>query len=392
VAKVTVTLRLVNHTFPDDIDVLLVNPRGVGVILMSGAGGAFNLANRTLTFDDDAPISLPDNAQIASQTYKPTNYPPGDLFPDAPSGPYETQLSALIGSSPNGPWRLYIVDHGDGDTGSVDGGWELTFTFGTAPIADDDSAMTPNSTPVTIDVLANDTTEPFEKEPSTVTVTSGPSHGGTSVNAASGQITYTPTAGYSGPDSFTYTFKDSASLTSNPATVRVTVDPPIIVTTPTETATVTMTPTGTGTVVTTPAGTGTVGTTPATATVVTTSVPTAITTPTLSPTLISVTPTATATPPPVVVSVRQAGTNRLQVELTVSGTLQRIEWAAPPNASIEDEAGTPIAGGTLVLPANTSRATLYMRRLSGTSATVPLTLVGSFGIWHTFVGGGPDAW
>jgi len=33
-----------------------------------------------------------------------------------------------------------------------------------------------------------------------------------------------------------------------------------------------------------------------------------------------------------------------------------------------------------------------MRRLSGTSATVPLTLVGSFGIWHTFVGGGPDAW
>jgi hypothetical protein len=33
-----------------------------------------------------------------------------------------------------------------------------------------------------------------------------------------------------------------------------------------------------------------------------------------------------------------------------------------------------------------------VRRLSGTSATLPLTLTGSFGTWRTFVGGGPDAW
>jgi hypothetical protein len=30
--------------------------------------------------------------------------------------------------------------------------------------------------------------------------------------------------------------------------------------------------------------------------------------------------------------------------------------------------------------------------VSGSSAILPLTLSGSFGTWHTFVGGGPDAW
>jgi hypothetical protein len=33
-----------------------------------------------------------------------------------------------------------------------------------------------------------------------------------------------------------------------------------------------------------------------------------------------------------------------------------------------------------------------VRRLSGTSATVSLTLTGSFGTWRTLVGGGSDAW
>ena len=53
----------------------------------------------------------------------------------------------------------------------------------------------------------------------------GPAHGTLgSINQANGQVTYTPAAGYTGPDSFTFTVTDTTtSLTSNPATVSITV-------------------------------------------------------------------------------------------------------------------------------------------------------------------------
>ena len=53
-------------------------------------------------------------------------------------------------------------------------------------------------------------------------VASGASHG--TATASGTGITYTPTAGYSGPDSFTYT-ATNAGGTSAPATVTITVNP-----------------------------------------------------------------------------------------------------------------------------------------------------------------------
>ncbi len=59
----------------------------------------------------------------------------------------------------------------------------------------------------------------------TVAVATGAAHG---VATASGtSITYTPTAGYSGPDSFTYT-ATNAGGTSVPATVMITVSAPVV--------------------------------------------------------------------------------------------------------------------------------------------------------------------
>ncbi len=46
-------------------------------------------SNVTLTFDDAAANSLPNNAQIVSGTFKPTNSGVSDTFPaPAPAGPY----------------------------------------------------------------------------------------------------------------------------------------------------------------------------------------------------------------------------------------------------------------------------------------------------------------
>ncbi len=128
VYKVTVTLSNLAHTFPADFDILLVGPRGQSVILMSDAG-TVPIQNVTLIFDDDSPLSLPEEGRIVSQTFKPTNYPSGDdpdVFPaPAPPPPYGAQLSVFAGTDPNGLWSLYVVDDQLQDSGFIANGWSL---------------------------------------------------------------------------------------------------------------------------------------------------------------------------------------------------------------------------------------------------------------------------
>ena len=92
-----------------------------------------------------------------------------------------------------------------------------------APVGNDDSKTTPRDTGTIINVLANDT----DVETSTLTVSSAtqPAHGSIVVNA-NGSITYTPTTGYVGSDSFTYTVSDG-SLTDT-AIVSLTVAAPSV--------------------------------------------------------------------------------------------------------------------------------------------------------------------
>src|SRR5690606_24730119 len=60
---------------------------------------------------------------------------------------------------------------------------------------------------------------------STVTVVDQADHGSTTVNPTTGAITYTPAAGFTGSDSFTYTVRDDDGAVSNQATVSVQVNP-----------------------------------------------------------------------------------------------------------------------------------------------------------------------
>jgi PKD repeat protein/subtilisin-like proprotein convertase family protein len=131
VIKTTVTLSNLSHTYPDDVDILLVGPSGQNVMLMSDCGGKNSNAITavTLTFDDSAASALPDVNKILSGTYRPTDYGTNDVMPSpAPTRPYGTALSVFNGSNPNGTWRLFVRDEFANDSGGITNGWTLKFT------------------------------------------------------------------------------------------------------------------------------------------------------------------------------------------------------------------------------------------------------------------------
>ena len=80
-----------------------------------------------------------------------------------------------------------------------------------APVANDDAATTNEDTAVVIDVLANDADVDGNLVNSSVSITLGPTHGATSVDAITGRITYTPAADYHGGDALTYQVCDTAA-------------------------------------------------------------------------------------------------------------------------------------------------------------------------------------
>ena len=129
ISKVIVKLNGLQHTYPDDIDILLVGPGGQKVMLMSDAGGSTDVVNVNLTFDSATVTALPDKSQISSGTYLPTNYGSTDPFSaPAPAGPFGTSLSAFNVTSPNVSWNLFVKDDAALDVGSISNGWELIIT------------------------------------------------------------------------------------------------------------------------------------------------------------------------------------------------------------------------------------------------------------------------
>ncbi|WP_304441612.1 bluetail domain-containing putative surface protein [Cyanobium sp. NIES-981] len=140
VTRVSVTLRNLSHTWPDDVDVLLVAPDGTTrSLVMSDAGGGNVLSSVNLSFDDNAPAPLPDSTQIVSGLYKPSDYQSGDSFPaPAPAGPHTADFRTFRGINPNGTWRLYINDDFNPDSGNLAQGWELRLFHGANPVFGDD--------------------------------------------------------------------------------------------------------------------------------------------------------------------------------------------------------------------------------------------------------------
>ncbi|PAX52337.1 hypothetical protein CK510_19900 [Brunnivagina elsteri CCALA 953] len=92
-----------------------------------------------------------------------------------------------------------------------------------APTANNDTATTNQTQPVTINILTNDTDADSTINLTTLAIKTNPTNGTTLVNQ-DGTVTYTPNTTFVGTDTFTYTVTDSDGLTSNTATVNITVN------------------------------------------------------------------------------------------------------------------------------------------------------------------------
>jgi hypothetical protein len=156
ITKLGVRLNSLTHTFPGDLDFLLVGPGGQRAMFMSdvGDGGDVNAVN--LTFEDGAPAPP---AALVTGTYAPTDSAPGDaMSAPAPAGPYTSTLSVFNGISPNGTWSLYAVDDAGVDSGSL-AGFSLLVTTTTSggdyQVAAGQLIFPPGTTSLPVNVAVN---------------------------------------------------------------------------------------------------------------------------------------------------------------------------------------------------------------------------------------------
>ncbi|MCZ7649484.1 MAG: Ig-like domain-containing protein [Planctomycetota bacterium] len=208
-------------------DQTFAKPGGIGnelALYLKRTGGGANAA----------PTALPQNVSVAYQTAQAIALTYTD--PDGP-GPYTFAIAsgpahgALSGNGANrtyapaagysGPDSFAFTVH-DGLATSAAATVSITVQApgNAAPVANNQSLSTPQGTPVTMSLSYSD---PDGPGPYTVTILSQPTHG--SLGGAGNDRTYTPAAGYTGADNFTWRVNDGLA-NSNTATVSLAVTAP----------------------------------------------------------------------------------------------------------------------------------------------------------------------
>ncbi|WP_131655705.1 Ig-like domain-containing protein, partial [Methylocucumis oryzae] len=196
-----------------------------------------NPVNHAPTASNDTGIGLEDDVQtgnvlandsdpdgdeltVTGFTVNGENYTPGDSATIPGIGTFTLNSNGDYTFTPepdyHGPVPEITVTVSDGEFSTTS-----TLTLTVTPVVDiaDDNVTLDQDSSVTIDVLANDS---FEGSP-VITSTSTPSHGTVEINA-DGTVTYTPTPGYTGNDSFSYTVTSPDGITET-ATVNIVVNP-----------------------------------------------------------------------------------------------------------------------------------------------------------------------
>ncbi|WNL46391.1 putative Ig domain-containing protein [Dyella sp. BiH032] len=221
---------------------------------ISGTPTAYGTFSFTVTATDSAATPASGNHSysitIAPATISEVGTPPNATL----NAPYSFTLGATGGTAP----YTYALHAGSlpaglslSSSGVISGTPAATGTSNFTVRISDSTAPTalltdaslsinvvllppPVANPVSATVAYNSTNNPITLNitggaPSSVAVGTQAAHG--TATASGTSITYTPTAGYAGLDSFTYT-ATNAGGTSSPATATITVSPPTITYTP----------------------------------------------------------------------------------------------------------------------------------------------------------------
>ncbi len=167
-----------------------------------------------------------NTAQTITLTGSDSNSPPLELTYTITTPPTN---GVLTGTGPNltytpntgyvGPDSFqFSVNNGTSDSNVA----TESINIAVLPTATGGSVTTVGNTALPITVTASDSNSPAL--PLTYAITTPPAHG--TLTGTGPDYTYTPTAGYAGPDSFQFQVTNTASLSSNIATESITVTPP----------------------------------------------------------------------------------------------------------------------------------------------------------------------
>jgi len=204
--------------------------------------GATDSDTQEVNVDNIPPVAVDDDAQTPEDTSVVIDVVDNDYDVDGEVDPTtvdiiddvnhgETSINPSTGEvtyTPDPDYHgsdsfTYTVDDDDGGTSNEADVDIIVNSVNDPPVAVDDSASTPENTPVLVDVLSNDFDIDNEIDETTVTIVDDAIHGDTSVDPNNGVVTYTPDEDFHGSDSFTYTVKDEDGAKSNKAIVEVNV-------------------------------------------------------------------------------------------------------------------------------------------------------------------------
>jgi len=148
ISSVSVTINGLSHGYINDVGFILQAPNGRSLLIQSSVSDNMTpFTNYTYTISDGGASQFhANNAFSNGGTYKPTAFMaeefdlPAPLNPapaipgttyDLP-GPFaggnQTFASVFNNGTPNGVWKLFIMDFAAGDDGLISGGWSLNIT------------------------------------------------------------------------------------------------------------------------------------------------------------------------------------------------------------------------------------------------------------------------
>ena len=182
-----------------------------------------NPGPQTSNENDAVTLQIVASDNVGVTSYAATGLPPGLGIDNTGLISGAVSFDAVIHPALSDTYTVTVtVGDAAGNTASEIFDW-LVNDVNRAPVANEDAASTDVDTPVTVDVLANDSDA--DGDVLTIDAFDATSTGGGTVDCTT-TCDYTPAAGFTGDDSFTYTIVDGFGGSAT-ATVTVTViEPP----------------------------------------------------------------------------------------------------------------------------------------------------------------------